>query len=123
MMPYFLNRLAFILLCGALAAPAAAEAPPEDVRCLIVSNVFAKAAKEEAGRRRATMAAFYYLGRVTAQTSASADIKASIAAQGPSVSMANSGVIMTRCATRMDEAAKTLQSVAQQLSSEQRKRQ
>ena len=117
-----LKTLAFLALAGGLVAPASAQAPVQDVRCLIVSNVYAKAAAEEPARRRATLNAIFYLGRVTATTTSAPALKSLIAAQAKHVNMSDAAATMTACAQRMATHSNMLQDVAQQLSQEQAKR-
>lgn len=95
------------------AAPARAQAG-NDVKCLLASNLFAKAAKDPKARTAAEASKLYYLGRINARLNAT-QLKAELIAQQKTISTKNAGVIMNGCARQMEAGIKLLQSVTQQL--------
>ena len=52
------------LLSLAVAAPVCAQSVPDDVRCFILSNVFAKSDKDDKRRALSAQATIFYLGRL-----------------------------------------------------------
>ena len=108
-------RTLFVPLAAAagLAAPAAAQNMNNDVRCLIVSNLFAKNAKEAKARTLASSVRLFYGGRVSALSAA--QIQAGVVAQQKQLTPANIGTTMNGCARSMDQALKKIQAVGQKL--------
>lgn len=96
-------------------APAAAQDVKTDVRCLIASNVFAKAATDEKVRQVASAAGFYYFGRLDGRLSAD-QLKAALAAEQGSINAANAGDTMNACARQVTERSKALETLGQQVS-------
>ena len=93
----------FLLAAGLLAfsaAPASAQSS-NDVRCLLVSNFFAKVSKDEKGRRRAENASYFYLGRSAGRFN-DAQLKAALDAEQRSLKSSNAGPVMAACAQYMD---------------------
>ena len=82
------------------AAPASAQTT-NDVRCLLVSNFFAKVSKDERLRRRAESASYFYLGR-TAGRFNDAQLKAALDAEQKSLVSSNAGPVMAACSQYMD---------------------
>lgn len=96
------------LIVAVGASPASAQSVADDARCLLLSNIFAKANKEEAGRRTASQSQMYYLGRLDGRASATA-IAAGLRAQAASVDPKTSGAQMGACAARVGRAQQALQ--------------
>ena len=103
--------LSAAIVLAALPAPAAAQSA--DVRCLLVSNLYSVAAKDQKARGVAEVAKYYYLGRVYGRMT-DAQLKAQMQALQKVVTPANSGPTMTACARSMQAAASTIQRVAAQ---------
>jgi hypothetical protein len=95
------------------AAPAAAQDVMSDTRCLMVSNVFSKGAKDPKAKQVAGSALLFYGGRVS--NLSSAQIQAAFAAQQKLVTPANAGSIMTACANSMQRSLQMLQNSASKL--------
>lgn len=95
------------------AAPASAQAGG-DVKCLLASNLFAKAAKDPKTRTAAEASKLYYLGRIHVRLNA-AQLKAEMIAQQKTISPKNAGVVMNACARQMESGIKMVQGVTQQI--------
>ena len=95
------------------AAPANAQAG-NDVKCLLASNLFTKAAKDPKARTAAEASKLYYLGRIHGRLNA-AQLKAELLAQQKTITPKNAGVVMNACARQMEAGIKMVQSVTQQL--------
>lgn len=95
------------------ATPAQAQAN-NDVRCLLASNLFAKAAKEPKARTAAEAGKLYYLGRIHGRLSPE-QLKAQLVSQQKTITQKNAGDVMNGCARQMDNGIKMIQSVTQQL--------
>jgi hypothetical protein len=95
------------------ATPAQAQAN-NDVRCLLASNLFAKAAKEPKARTAAEAGKLYYLGRIHGRLSPQ-QLKAELVTQQKTITQKNAGDVMNGCARQMDNGIKMIQSVTQQL--------
>lgn len=108
-----MHRTALIAGLALAAAPAAAQSPGEDVRCLLASNIFAQQEKDPAKKQVATYASFFYLGRVGTLTEA--QLRTLIPAQARVITPANAGPEMTACARRMQQAGTAVQALSQQL--------
>ncbi len=93
------------LLALALAAPAAAQTAPDDLQCFMLSNFFAKAAKDDRGKTVATQAVMFYLGRLDGHISPQAVAAITHSRLDPKTA----GPQMMACAQRMGRAEQTLQ--------------
>ena len=113
-----MNRTrAALLAFGAVAAlassPAAGAPRGEDVRCLMVSNIFSKNATDPKAKQVARSAMIFYGGRVSA--SPGGEVEAAMTAQTSEIAAANAGAIMKRCAQAMDQGIKSIQAAGQKL--------
>ena len=98
--------LAFPLTLALLPpATAQAQSQPSDVRCLLLSNLYAKQAEDEKARATARQASFFYLGRVTGPA---ADIRARLSDEAKTLSSTNGGDAMAACANAMVKRAEEL---------------
>lgn len=95
-------------------APTAAQAPADDMKCMLASNLFVKAEKDASKRQVAVLASYYYLGRVDARMSG-AQLSAAMKAQAPSITPQTAGPIMTACAKRLQSAGMAIQTIGSQL--------
>lgn len=97
--------LAFPLTLALLPpVTAQAQSQPSDLRCLLLSNIYAKQAEDEKARAAALQASFFYLGRVTGPA---ADIRARLSEEAKSLSP-NGGDAMAACANAMVKRAEEL---------------
>ena len=111
----------FLALASAVfAAPASAQDRMSDVRCLMVSNVFAKGAKEANAKQVAASAMLFYGGRVSSLSAS--QIQAAFALQQKQVTPANAGATMTACANAMQRSLQTLQGAAAKLAPPKKRR-
>lgn len=103
-----------LALAGAacIASPALSQTAEQDVRCLMVSNIFSQTEKEAGKRQVASAARLFYLGRVDARVSG-ANLKATLAAQAKTITPENAGPAMTACARSMQGKMSALQGFAQ----------
>ena len=104
----------------AVAAPAQTAPADANIRCFLVSNMFAKAAKDAKGQQIAAFVRFYNLGQMQAKLSP-AQIKAQVAVIGKSISPASAADIMNSCAGDLEGADKAIEAIGQQLQAQARK--
>jgi len=103
--------IAGLLVLG--SGQAAAQSVDNNARCLLVSNLFANAAKEAKAKEVANAAKLFYGGRVSALPTA--QISAALAAQHKQVTPANAGSTMNACAQAMERALKNIQAASASL--------
>jgi hypothetical protein len=96
-------------------APLMAQATASDVKCLLVSNAFAKAAKEAKAKQLAQTAMLFYGARVSALPTAR--MRETLLAQRKLITPANAGTTMTACARSMEGSLRNLQTVSGGLTS------
>jgi hypothetical protein len=105
---------ALYLACAAalLASAGAASAQTaSDAQCILVSNVFAGQAKEPNAQKIAEASLYFYLGRIGNQMTA-AQLKPLMEAQAKTLTQANAGPTMNKCAAAVQAKAALLQSLA-----------
>lgn len=100
------------------SAPALAQSAPADMKCFIVSNMFAKSATDERAKEAAAKASFFYLGRLAGTAAA---VEAAIDAQGKTITPQNAGPQMQACAQSVEQKVRELQQIGQRLSRRERK--
>ena len=103
---------AILMLAALMAAPAMAQTADQDVRCLIVSNIFSQSEKDAGKRQVASAARLFYLGRVDARVAGPA-LKTSLMAQAKGITAENAGPAMTACARSMQGKMAALQALGQ----------
>ena len=103
--------LAFAALAG--AAPALAQDANSDIRCMMVSNLFSKAAKEAKAKEVASSAALFYGGRVSAYSNA--QIESGMVSQSKQINPTNASAAMNECAQAMNRALQKIQGVGQKI--------
>lgn len=111
------NKFRFLLafpltlaLLPTVAAQAQSPSQPSDVKCLLLSNIYAKQAEDDKARATALQASFFYLGRVTGPA---ADVKARLTAEAKALSSPNNGDAMAACANAMVRRAGEISGAAQ----------
>ncbi len=112
MKPYVVLFVA--LASYAVATPASAQSTASDAKCLMVSNVFAKAATDPKAREAANLASFFYLGRLDGRLSAS-QLADALIAQQKGLTAANAGPVMNECNRFMARRSAALQALGQRL--------
>ena len=100
-----------IALGAALLATsgAAAAQSATDARCILLANVFAQQAKEPNAQKAAEASMYFYLGRISASTTA-AQMKALFEAQGKTITNENAGTLMSECAKAVQAKVEMLES-------------
>lgn len=112
-MIYRMARIASFLALAICANPASAQSV-DDVKCILASNIFVKAAKDDKMKHIAEDAAYFYLGRMNRFKPA--DLRLAINQQKKSLSSANAGAIMNLCARNMAEAGKAFDGITSAVS-------
>jgi hypothetical protein len=103
------------VFCALLLMGGTASAQPaNDMRCLLVSNLFAKSGKEPKAKRVGEVAAYFYLGRIDGRVS-SDQLRTAMREQQKTVTAENAGAVMAACARRMEASARSVQAVGRQL--------
>lgn len=77
---------------------AQAQDGPSDVKCLLLSNLYAKAATDEKAKTTALQASFFYLGRMTGPAP---EVQARLLAEAKTIDPAKSSGTMEACAKAM----------------------
>lgn len=96
-----------------MTSGAAAAQSTTDAGCILLSNVFAKAAKTPEAQKAAEASLYFYLGRVSDSTT-SAQLKALFDAQPKTLSDAKAGEMMNACVKAIQTKVELLQSLAPQ---------
>jgi hypothetical protein len=96
-----------------IANPAAAQATG-DVKCLMASNLFSKAAKDPKARTVAEAAKYFYLGRVSGRLNEQ-QLRAQMQTQSKTITRANAGNVMNACTRQMQSGAAMIERVGKQL--------
>jgi hypothetical protein len=96
------------LLILGLISSAHAQTVPDDVRCLLLSNIFAKQGGDERGRQAAAQSLLFFAGRLDARANAQT-ITAAMRAQRPAVDAKTASTAMAACASRVQRAQQMLQ--------------
>ena len=84
-----------------------------DVGCLLVSNVFAKSAKDSNAQKLAEASLYFYLGRISDRTSAT-QLKTLFEQQAKTINDANAGTLMNACVKSFESKMNLVQSVSPQ---------
>lgn len=98
----------FLLVTG---APAFAQSVPADVRCLVISNVFAQRATTAVSRESAAKSMLFYLGRLDGRAD-SASIITAMRALGGKIDHTTAPAEMSACAARVAQAQQTIQAAS-----------
>lgn len=103
------NPIAAALLAPALAivAPAQAETVQDDIRCVLLSGIFIKSAKDEKGKQIAQLTGAFYLGRLDGRA-APAALTAALRAESKALDGKIAGPLMDACAKKMAAAQKAV---------------
>ena len=91
-----------VMAAVAAGAPVAAQSVDSDVRCLLASNVFARAEKDAAKRQISMAASVFYLGRLDARIS-NEQLKTAVQAQAKSMPASSLGPTMTACVKHLTD--------------------
>jgi hypothetical protein len=91
---------------GTAAAQTATEA-----RCIILSNAFAKEAKDANAQKLAEASLYFYLGRIAGQPTA-AQMKAVMDQQAKTITQANAGTLMQECILPVESKVALLEALS-----------
>ena len=116
-MNYCPRILAVALAATVAPAAAGAQSAGDDVRCLMVSNIFARTTTEARAKQVAQSAKLFYGGRASQLTAA--ELEAAMVAQKTRIG-ADAGAIMKACAQSMDRSLKNIQSAGQRVQAQSR---
>lgn len=99
-----------LCLAAAAASPATAQTLPQDVRCLMLSNLFGQASTDQRAREAAQKSLLYYVGRVEGRADTQT-ITNTMRAQAATVDPATSGTEMAACNARLARAMQAVQAM------------
>lgn len=102
-----------ILASALLPSPAAAQSIDEDIRCMVLSNVFAKGAKDAVPREAAANSLLYYLGRVAARVPAT-ELKSRYLAQVGALQGQALDLLMNSCFKQFRAQERAITSMSQE---------
>lgn len=94
-----------------LFSTGAAAQASADVRCLILSNAFAKTGINPQAKKAAESSAFYYLGRIDGRIG-DAQLRAALEGHAKTIKAATAGAEMQACVRRMQASGMRVQSLA-----------
>lgn len=89
---------------------AAAAQTATEARCIILSNAFAKQAKDADAQKLAEASLYFYLGRIAGQPT-TAQMKAVMDQQAKTITRANAGPLMRDCALPVQSKVALLESL------------
>ena len=101
-------------LVAGVAAPAFAQDAAADVRCLLVSNAFSGAEKDEGRKQLAILSAHFYLGRLDTRLSA-AQLKPQVIAIAKTLSPPTMAATMNSCVQRLREKQLVMQTIGKEI--------
>ena len=109
-----MKTIRFALAATALLSlsSAATAQSATDARCVILSNVFAKQAKDDDARKLAEASMYFYLGRIGHATSA--QVKAQFDQQSKTITDTNAGGLMADCVKGFQSELQLVQGLAGQ---------
>jgi len=107
-----MKALKIALAASMLASGGAATAQTaSDLQCIVVSNAFAGAAKEDNAQKIAEASVYFYLGRI-GNTMTSAQLKTQLEAQAKTLNQQTAPGIMNKCTAAIQAKVVMLQSIA-----------
>jgi hypothetical protein len=107
MKPVLMVTAAALLMSSGAATAQSAT----DIKCMILSNVFAKNSKDAESQKAAEAALYFYLGRLSDSATA-AQLKTQLDAQGKTLTDATAGTMMNACVKTIESKVQMLQSLA-----------
>jgi hypothetical protein len=102
--------MAGLILAG-LASPLAAQTVPDDVRCFVIANYFAKNNSDAKGREVAAQSVFFFSGRIEARADA-ATVTSAIRRLMATIDAKSATTEMSACAGRMQQGLVMIQNAA-----------
>jgi hypothetical protein len=113
MAKHFSILLAAVVAVGLGGTPAHAQ-NVNDIRCALVSNAFAKSAKDQKAKRMAEGSLYFYFGRIAGRLN-QAQLSAGFLAQQKAITRANAAQTMQTCFLNAQRSVKGVLSVTEQL--------
>lgn len=107
---YFLGAA----LISGLAMPVSAQSIQSDVRCILLSGMFVKAAKDDRGKQLARATGAFYLGRINGRADART-ITDALRGESKTITAKTAGSQMQVCAAKLAEAEKSLNAMGRTL--------
>ncbi len=96
-----------LILVGAVS-PAAAQSVPQDVRCLMISNLYAQASNDQRARQVALESLLFFTGRLDGRADART-ITNTMRAQAATINPATSAPEMNTCNQRVARSRQAIQ--------------
>ena len=108
-------KMTKILAAAALLAPAAAASAQSanDARCIVLSNVFSREAKDAPAKDLAEASLYFYLGRMTSVPTA-VQLRTALSGAAATITDANAGTLMAECVKPVQARVQVLQELSQQ---------
>lgn len=103
-----LGKVAAAVMLIGMNPPVSAQSVPEDVRCLLLSNGFARGAKDERAKQVAAETLIFFVGRLDGRATSQVVTNA-MRSQASSIDPKNAGPEMTACAARVARAKQAIQ--------------
>ena len=105
-------KASYVALAAALLATggAASAQTASDAQCIVVSNAYAGQAKNPEAQKVAEAAVYFYLGRISNSMTA-AQLKALLDSQIKTLTQANAGPTMQKCAATIQAKVDMLKSI------------
>jgi hypothetical protein len=104
------GKFAVALLIVGIVSPASAQTVSEDVRCMLLSNIFAKGASDEKVRNGASLNLAFYIGRLDGRADPQG-IASAMRTQASSIDQKTAGPAMDACASRLARASQSIQAL------------
>ena len=98
---------ALLTMSGAAAAQSASDA-----QCLILSNAFAKSTKDAQQQKAAEASMYFYLGRISGNSSSPAQLKALLDAPAKLITEKTAATTMNNCVKVLESKIQMIQSFA-----------
>jgi len=109
-----IKKLAVATLLLSCSVPVSAQAISGDVRCLMLSNLFTKAATDDRAKQIARQTFAFYLGRLDGRATPQA-LTAVMRAEAPAIDPKIAGPAMNACVGRLGRAQQAVQSAGRAL--------
>jgi len=106
-----IRTFAAALVVLGLVSSAHAQTVPDDVRCLVLSNMFAKAGGDARIKEAAAQSLLYFVGRLDGRANAQT-ITAAMRAQAATMNTQTAPAQMGACAARLQRAQQMIQTAA-----------
>jgi len=108
------SRVVIVTWAALVSAGPASAQTVSDVECLLASNLYSRAGKDDQVRKLAEANKYYYLGRVSARLSAQ-QIRAQMLAGSKALNPAHASKVMDACNKRMRNAAAEVEAAGKQV--------